>query len=134
VRYLIDTHVLIWWLEDSPRLPDRFRALVSNASNQIYVSNATAWEIEIKRSIGKLDISEDYIDAMGDFAWLPVELDHIKALRELPPIHRDPFDRMLVAQSKVEGMPILSVDDQVIRYGVVLDHPSASPSAEQQTL
>ena len=132
MRYLVDTHVLIWWLEDSSRLPDRFRAVFSDASNQIYVSNATAWEIEIKRSIGKLDIAEEYIDDADGFSWLPIELDHIKALRDLPPIHRDPFDRILVAQSKVEGMPILSVDDQVIRYGVVLGSQPPSTSASQE--
>ena len=120
MKCLIDTHVLIWWLEDSVRLPDEYRTVISDASNQIYVSKATAWEIEIKRSIGKLSIAEDYIEKAVGFTWLPIELEHIEALRGLPLIHRDPFDRMLVAQSKVEGMPVLSVDDQVVQYGVVL--------------
>lgn len=111
-------------MEDSPRLPSAFRAVIADPLNEIYVSKATAWEIEIKRAIGKLDMPEDYMDCIdktNGFFWLPVELAHIKALRGLPPIHRDPFDRMLVAQAKVESMPLLSVDDQIIRYGVVLE-------------
>ena len=118
MRYLIDTHVLVWWLEDSDRQPNEFRSLIADATNEIFVSKASAWEIEIKRNLGKLDVPADFMNSVEveGFQWLPIELRHIKTLSELPDIHRDPFDRMLVAQAKAEGMPLLSADSKVNAY------------------
>ena len=118
MRILIDTHVLLWCLEDSPKLTAAARRLIEDPDNEIYVSKATAWEIEIKRMLGKLTIADDFMERIEEgFSWLSIELRHIKELRTLPPIHRDPFDRMLVAQAKCESMTLLSHDDILPQYG-----------------
>ena len=118
MRILIDTHVLLWCLDDSPKLTAAARRLVEDPDNEIYVSKATAWEIEIKRMLGKLTIADDFMERIEEgFSWLSIELRHIKELRTLASIHRDPFDRMLVAQAKCEAMTLLSHDDTLLQYG-----------------
>ena len=118
MRILIDTHILLWCLEDSPKLTAAARRLIEDPDNEIYVSKATAWEIEIKRMLGKLTISDDFMERVEEgFSWLSIELRHIKELHTLTPIHRDPFDRMLVAQAKCESMILLSHDDTLPQYG-----------------
>ena len=118
MRILIDTHILLWCLEDSPKLTAAARRLIEDPDNEIYVSKATAWEIEIKRMLGKLTIADDFVERIEEgFSWLSIELRHIKELRTLPSIHRDPFDRMLVAQAKCELMTLLSHDDTLPQYG-----------------
>ena len=118
MRILIDTHILLWCLEDSPKLTAVARRLIEDPDNEIYVSKATAWEIEIKRMLGKLTIADDFMERIEEgFSWLPIELRHIKELRTLASIHRDPFDRMLVAQAKCESMTLLSHDDDLPQYG-----------------
>ena len=118
MRILIDAHILLWCLEDSPKLTVAARQLIEDPDNEIYVSKATAWEIEIKRMLGKLTIADDFMERIDEgFCWLPIELRHIKELRALPSIHRDPFDRMLVAQAKCESMTLLSHDDDLPQYG-----------------
>ena len=118
MRILIDTHILLWCLEDSPKLTAAARRLIEDPDNEIYVSKATAWEIEIKRMLGKLTIADDFMERIEEgFSWLSIELRHIKELRALSSIHRDPFDRMLVAQAKCESMALLSHDDILSQYG-----------------
>lgn len=118
MRILIDTHILLWCLEDSPKLTAAARQLIEDPDNEIYVSKATAWEIEIKRMLGKLMIADDFMERIEEgFSWLSIELRHIKELRTLASIHRDPFDRMLVAQAKCESMTLLSHDDTLPQYG-----------------
>ena len=118
MRILIDTHILLWCLEDSPKLTAVARRLIEDPDNEIYVSKATAWEIEIKRMLGKLTIADDFMERIEEgFSWLPIELRHIKELRTLPSIHRDPFDRMLVAQAQVEGLCLLTHDGKLPPYG-----------------
>jgi PIN domain nuclease of toxin-antitoxin system len=122
VRLLLDTRALLWWLMASPRLSDKARQAIAEPRNQIHVSMATAWEIAIKRSIGRLRVAEDITaDLAADaFELLPIELAHIAALERLPHHHRDPFDRMLVAQAMVERMRLVSGDANVARYGVAM--------------
>jgi PIN domain nuclease of toxin-antitoxin system len=122
VNLLLDTHALLWWLMASPRLSDRARDAIAEPRNQVHVSIATAWEIAIKRSIGRLRVTEDITaDLAADaFELLSIELAHIAALERLPHHHRDPFDRMLVAQATVEGMRLVSGDANIARYGVAV--------------
>ena len=118
MRLLLDTHVFLWWVRNDPRLGDDFRSQITDWGNEVFVSAASAWEIEIKSGIGKLKIDPDWkrsVSASG-FEWLPILPQHTEHLRNLPPIHRDPFDRMLVAQSQCEQMALLSNDSKVKAY------------------
>lgn len=118
MRILLDTHVFLWWVRDDPRLDAPARDLISNYANEIFVSAVSAWEIEIKAALGKLKISPDWkrLVAENGFQWLPVLPRHTEGLRDLPPIHRDPFDRMLVAQARTAHLALLTRDPKVQAY------------------
>ena len=117
---LIDTHVLLWWLTDDPRLSGKARELIADPYNAIAVSAATAWEIAIKQALGKLLFDGDLEKAVSEqgFQMLPVTFVHAVGVRELPGIHRDPFDRMLVAQARAENLALLSADPIIAGYPV----------------
>jgi PIN domain nuclease of toxin-antitoxin system len=119
-RLLVDTHALLWWLTDDAALPAGARAAISEPVNEPLVSAATLWEIAIKRSLGKLQAPDDLPGAIADggFGWLPVAPRHAWRVRGLPFHHRDPFDRILVAQALVEGLPVVSGDARLAAYGV----------------
>jgi PIN domain nuclease of toxin-antitoxin system len=92
-RLLVDTHALLWWLTDDPRLSEKAREALADPANDVLVSTASVWEIAIKRALGKLSAPDDlpdHIEAQG-FSWLPVGAEHAWHVRELPPHHRDPF-------------------------------------------
>jgi PIN domain nuclease of toxin-antitoxin system len=116
MSYLIDTHILLWWLFDDPQLKDKDRAVIQNPENQILVSSATAWEIATKYRIGKLPeaarIVADYhqILEQAKFVELPIQATHALHAGNLPIDHRDPFDRMLMAQAELEKLPIITYD------------------------
>jgi len=118
VRYLLDTHIILWWYFDSSRLTKEHLAIISEASNEIYVSAATIWEIEVKRRNGKIMCPVDMMERMkaDGFLMLPIRAEHLVPLRTIPPIHQDPFDRLLVCQSMVEKIPLISYDDKVNAY------------------
>lgn len=119
--YLLDTHILIWALDNDSRLPKRYRTIIAE-SQELYVSIASLWEIAIKVSIGKLDIPETYLrdfEVMG-FQTLGIAPVHIDRVRTLPLHHRDPFDRMLIAQSISEAVPIMTVDKRFAAYDVTI--------------
>jgi len=124
VRALLDTHVFLWWTLDDPRLPNRVREFVENPGNELVFSVASAWELAIKAQLGKLtlpDRLEQFIQEQLDLNAilpLPVQLDHALHVVELPPHHRDPFDRLLIAQSRAEGLPIVTGDPFIARYQV----------------
>lgn len=122
MRVLLDTVVFLWWLADDPRLGVAARRVIEDPAKEVYVSAASGWEIAIKRASGKLiapgDIHE-WLD-QGLFDHLPIELDHAIAAGALPPHHRDPFDRLLVAQAQTEDMALLTSDDVMGRYDVDL--------------
>ena len=120
-RLLLDTEVLIWWDANDARLGTETRALIQNAGD-VYVSAASAWEISIKVALGKLRTSRRPSDAVSDanFEMLPVTFEHAEAVLTLPPHHRDPFDRLLVATGLVESLMIVSSDSQFRLYGVPL--------------
>lgn len=117
---MLDTHAFLWWLCDDPQLGPKARELIANADNQIFVSAATAWEISIKKSLGKLE-APDGLDTIAEeegFEKLPISFFHGERAGDLPQVHRDPFDRMLIAQSQVEGLEIITADDAIPRYAV----------------
>ena len=118
MRYLLDTHVILWWYLDLPQLEERHRRIIADNANELYVSAAAIWEIEVKRRNGKLDCPPDMMERiMADgFRFLPIMAEHLVPLRTLPPIHNDPFDRIMVCQSLVEKIPIISYDDKVNAY------------------
>jgi PIN domain nuclease of toxin-antitoxin system len=120
VRLLLDTHVLLWWRDDSPRLSARARAEIGDATNDILVSIATFWEIVIKRGLGKLAFPEDFEEVIREeaFGLMPISFQHLRLVETLPALHRDPFDRMLVAQALTEGSPLVTNDRIILGYGV----------------
>ena len=118
--FLLDTHALLWWLADSPALPDSARERIANPDQDVYVSAVSAWEIAIKRELGKLRAPLELAGVIQEegFSELPIRLQHGEQAGRLPPIHRDPFDRMLVAQAAMHDMTILTRDESIARYGV----------------
>jgi PIN domain nuclease of toxin-antitoxin system len=124
VRVLLDTHVFLWAVTDDPRLRPTHRALYVDKSHDFYLSIASVWEIVIKAGLGKLPIPSpvaEYVQRQMEknrVALLGIQTRHLTRLEELRPVHRDPFDRMIVAQALVEGMAVMTVDPVVARYGV----------------
>ena len=117
---LLDTQALLWCLVAPQRLRRDARRRIESPSETVYVSAVSAWEIELKRALGKLKAPDDLEDQMKDkrFAELPIQLRHVRALSTLPDLHRDPFDRMLVAQAQTERLVLVTSDDQVLAYPV----------------
>lgn len=122
MRLLMDTHVFLWWLADDPSLGEQARTVIAAGHNLVYVSAATSWEISIKRSIGKLEAPPDIDNIVEEerFLKLPITLLHGQHAGQLPHLHRDPFDRMLVAQARVEGLTLVTNDPNIKRYDVAL--------------
>jgi PIN domain nuclease of toxin-antitoxin system len=118
---LLDTEVLIWWDGNDPRLGGNARLAIQNATD-VYVSAASAWEIAIKASLGKLRTSRRPLVAVEEagFQQLPVTFEHAEAVRTLPRHHRDPFDRLIIAAARVEGCAVLTSDAQFARYDIEL--------------
>jgi PIN domain nuclease of toxin-antitoxin system len=122
VKLLLDTHTALWWLSDDERLGRTSAQLITDGSNQVLLSAAVVWEVAIKRSLGKLDAPGDFAATlMGAGAQpLPIGVDHADAVGELPWHHRDPFDRLLIAQATIERAVLVSDDESLRPYGVPL--------------
>jgi len=125
VRLLLDTHAFIWWVRNDAALSRRARAALAAGANECLFSLASAWEIAIKVSLGKLSIIHGRLEqilpeqlAANGFGTLPIDLAHVARVASLPFHHRDPFDRLLAAQSLEEEIPIVSADPVFRRYGV----------------
>ena len=118
MKYLLDTHMFIWSIEGNSKLKPDAKIIIRDKSNIVFLSIISAWEITIKVMLKKLrlDIPITKIFKNLEFELLPIKLDHILVLLQLPPIHKDPFDRMLVAQAKSEKLKLLSNDPQVKQY------------------
>lgn len=119
-RMLLDTHVFLWWLADDPALGKRAKKEIARGANQVLVSAVFLREIAIKRALGKLRAPDDLADAVQKelFSGLPVSLHHARQIDRLPLLHRDPFDRMLVAQARCEELIVVTADEVLARYGV----------------
>lgn len=121
MKLLLDTNVVLWWQGDLGKLAERVRVVI-RAADEVYVSAASAWEAEIKRSLGKLAFPQSFDDILvfNNFKELPVTLAHAAATAALPHHHRDPFDRMLIAQASVEGCTLVTADRKLAVYGIPL--------------
>ncbi len=120
MRLLLDTHVLLWWLDDPALLQGEARAAIAHPRNVVFVSAASILEIAIKEGTGKMKMEspvEEKLPACR-FHELPLSIVHASALRTLPAIHKDPFDRMLLAQAQVEGLTLVTRDPVLRDYGV----------------
>ncbi len=120
MRYLVDTHALLWALGAPDTLSAEARDALAAPSNLVFVSSASLWECAIKASIGKLDLPEDFFDTIpgSGYELMPIRIAHLKVYRTLPMLHRDPFDRMLVAQASAESMILITRDPDIVRYDV----------------
>jgi PIN domain nuclease of toxin-antitoxin system len=119
-RVLVDTHAFLWWLANDSALGDFSKDLLREPRNEVYVSAASIWEISIKSRLGKLKAPSEIDSIVEDegFIGLPISLYHGRSAGQLPLIHRDPFDRMLVAQAQSEGLVILTADPIFPEYGI----------------
>ena len=122
MHLLLDTHVLLWWLADDTSLTQIQRMAIQDKRNSCYISAATIWEISIKSRLGKLDVDEEYLEVVKSpgFLELPITWQHAKTVKSLPDIHKDPFDRILIAQAIVEGMSLICTDTIIAQYNVRL--------------
>lgn len=118
MRLLLDTHVLLWCLASPERLRPAARARIEDPDTVVFASAASAWEMEIKAALGKLEIPADLDEQLRRrrFTELPVHVRHVRALRALPALHRDPFDRLLVAQATVDDLVLVTNDERVRAY------------------
>jgi len=124
VRLLLDTSTFLWWITDSDRLSKKARDLLTNDANEVWFSAVSGWEIAIKSGLGRVQLPEDPEQFLprqivtNAFEVLPIHLRHTLRVFRLPMIHRDPFDRLLIAQALVEGLTVLSGDSQIAAYPV----------------
>ena len=122
MKVLIDTHTFLWWNTEDPQLSARAREIIADGRNEVLFSAASAWEIAIKAAKGKLALPElpvQYISSrmrLYRFQPLPVQISHAAHVYELPHHHDDPFDRLLIAQSQIESLPLLSKDEDIQKY------------------
>jgi PIN domain nuclease of toxin-antitoxin system len=121
---LFDTHAFLWWAADDPRLSRRAREALADPANEVFLSGVNAWEAAILAFLGRVSLGAPVADLVArtlsetDVEPLPIELGHAARLEHLPFHHRDPFDRMLVAQAQAEGLTVLTRDPAFARYGV----------------
>lgn len=124
MRVLLDTHTLLWWLDGDPRLPQTACTLIGEESHQVFVSAASVWEVATKVRIGKLpgamEVAERFSEIIAEqaFSPLPITVEHARRAGLLPGDHRDPFDRMLIAQSQIEHLALLSNETLFDLFGV----------------
>ena len=121
MKYLLDTHIFLWWLIDDSRLSERRRKIIRDPNNFIFISVASAWEISVKEKLGKIQIKDpnwlDFFKEEG-FTLLPVTLEHIHQLHILPFHHKDPFDRMLISQAITENCTFITSDKKIKNYDI----------------
>jgi len=126
MKLLLDTHVFLWWATEPEKLSPVVAALCADKRNSLHISVASIWEMQIKADLGKLSLScplNELIRKQQQHNYLsvlPVQVHHVYALKQLPPIHKDPFDRLLIAQTKVEDMVLLSADGFFKQYDVAV--------------
>jgi PIN domain nuclease of toxin-antitoxin system len=124
MRLLLDTHALLWWLDGDQRLPQPVQRVIGEGSNEVFVSAASAWEIATKVRIGKLPgamlVAERFTQILDEQCVLPlpIKLEHARRAGLMPGEHRDPFDRMLIAQAQIEGLTLVSNETLFDRFGI----------------
>ncbi|MCA9962953.1 MAG: type II toxin-antitoxin system VapC family toxin [Anaerolineales bacterium] len=121
MNLLLDTHIFLWAVEDHPNLSEAAREAIVAGDNVVFVSAATAWEIAIKRGLGKLDVPRgNYIEELKLHRFTPLDIktEHALAVESLPPHHKDPFDRLLIAQAQIEQLTLITRDPKMMLYDV----------------
>jgi len=120
MNLLLDTHVLLWWLDDYPTLSKKAKDAISYGKNLVFISAVVIWEIRIKQSLGKLKLPHNFRKVLDSqpFEQLDITVEHAHAVGDLPAHHRDPFDRMLVAQTKVEHLTLVTRDIGLKKYKI----------------
>lgn len=122
MKFLLDTHALLWWLDNNPTLSRKAKQVISLEKNIIYVSAVSAWEIAIKKSLGKLEAPDNLEEVIkiNNFIPLPISFTHALDIGKLPNYHEDPFDRLLIAQAKYEKLTLITRDANIIKYDVAV--------------
>jgi PIN domain nuclease of toxin-antitoxin system len=122
MRLLLDTHILLWWLSDCRGLSPRVCKAIADPDTEVFVSAVSAWEMAIKSSLGKLTVPGNLEQALKDngFHELPVHISHALAVEHLPHHHNDPFDRLLIAQAKIEGLTLVTCDRHIPSYDIAV--------------
>ena len=122
MNLILETHIILWWLDNNDTLPERYFKAISDSNNICFISSATIWEISIKSGLGKLEIPDNLTDILQKegFSELPVSWNHAAMVRQLPLYHKDPFDRLIIAQTIVEDFTLLTVDKIIPEYGVTI--------------
>jgi len=118
MKYLLDTHILIWWAENNKKLKPKYKEIIADPVNMIFISVVSVWEVIIKTKLKKIRLKtsiEKIIERYG-FHILDIRIDHVLELNKLKDYHKDPFDRLLITQSKVEGMTLLTDDKLINQY------------------
>ena len=120
MKYLLDTHVFIWWMEENKKLPAEIKSIIDDPFNNIFISVITPWEIVIKIKTKKLKVPKNYASYVlnGIFKLLPIEISHVLEVEKLPYIHKDPFDRILISQAKIEDLTLITSDQKIFKYKV----------------
>jgi PIN domain nuclease of toxin-antitoxin system len=126
MKLLLDTHSFLWFVNDLPQLSEYLKELIENTNNDIYLSIVSLWEMSIKYNLGKLTLDPNYEEfvereiSISNINLLNINLEHLKINATLPFHHKDPFDRLIIAQSIVEDLPIITMDSAFDRYSVTL--------------
>ena len=120
MNLLLDTHVLLWWLDANPTLSEKAKSTIADGNNLVFVSSAVIWEIRIKQALGKLEIPSNFRKVLDrqPFEMLAISAEHAHAVGDLPAHHRDPFDRMLIAQATVERLTLVTRDTIIRDYKI----------------
>lgn len=124
MRALLDTHVFLWWITADSRLPSQVREIIADGNNELFFSAASCWEIAIKTQLGRISLPgrpDVFISdqmTINAIQGLPIQASHALHVFNLPHLHRDPFDRIIVAQSQLEGLPVITSDTLIAEYKV----------------
>lgn len=124
MKALLETHTFLWWITDNPHLSSRVREIIKDSDNDIFLSAASGWEMVIKAQLGRLHLPEKLENFISEqltinaILSLPVEMSHALYVYALPNYHRDPFDRVIIAQAVLEHLPLLTTDPQIAKYPV----------------
>ena len=122
MNILLDTHILIWWLNDDSKLPEIIRSKIADGNNLVFYSAVSIWEIRIKEALGKIELPDDFFNVLlaQKFESIDMTTEHANKLKDLPLFHRDPFDRMLITQAKSENLTLITADSAFQQYDVSL--------------
>ena len=124
MKVLLDTHTILWWITGDNRLSSSAREIITNGDNELFLSAATGWEIAIKAQLGRIKLPKEphsFISEqlrLNSIQSLPIHMSHALHIYSLPNHHRDPFDRLIIAQAQLENLPILTMDPQIAKYKV----------------